>query len=289
MSNTNSRTVLAVDQALAAFQRAGQHYSRDTLDQVLLETVDKAACSLLRDQWTDGFPIAAYSELLATIAALRSVLGYSPTPTAVDVNTWAANLRNASHDKVMGQPAHMHEVQIVEGPHMGAVIALWGSAEAPAADALPGPLYRLELPTECGDSTDMTFGTAYYKRLKQPHPNTGRWEYMLDREKPFPAEGSRPRFLPVPAQDSPAEPEQPEDQGFVYRAIINWTDENGGAHVGHEGPFNAPDQADRQIRFWEGQLRDYDSEDGTTRASGRVEVSPTAWVPYSTDESDDRA
>jgi hypothetical protein len=188
-----------VDLVVNAFSAAGTMLERDVVDLHLLEIVDKAACSLLRDQWKDGFPVAAYTELLTTIAALRSVLGYVPTPTAVDVNTWARGIRNASAE-ASGATRDFHEVRIVEGPHMGILLGVWGPMEPPAPDALTGPIYRLELPTECGDTTDMQFGTAYYKRLKRPQPNTGQWEYMLDREQPFPAEGSRPRFLPVPDQ-----------------------------------------------------------------------------------------
>ncbi|MFJ4084919.1 hypothetical protein ACIP2Z_39000 [Streptomyces iakyrus] len=188
-----------VDQVINTFAAAGTILERDVVDLHLLETVDKAACSLLRDQWTDNFPIAAYTELLTTIAALRSVLGYAPTPTPRDVNAWAQGVRDASAE-ASGLNRDFHEVQIVEGPHRGALLGVWGPKEAPAPDALPGPIYRLELATECGDSTDMTFGTAFYKRLKRPHPNSGRWEYMLDREQPFPAEGSRPHFLPMPDQ-----------------------------------------------------------------------------------------
>jgi len=188
-----------VDKVINAFAAAGTILERDVVDLHLLETVDKAACSLLWDQWTDGFPVAAYSELLATIAALRNILGYSPTPTAVEVNTWARNLRDASAES-SGEDKELHEVRIVEGPHMGVLLGVWGPKTPHEPDTLAGPVLMLELPTERGDSKDMEFGTAYYRRLKRPHPNSGRWEYMLDRKRPFPAEGSRPHFLPVAAQ-----------------------------------------------------------------------------------------
>ncbi|QOV40186.1 hypothetical protein IM697_18365 [Streptomyces ferrugineus] len=185
-----------VDKVINAYALNGTVLDRDVVDLHLAEAADKAACSLLRDQWTDGFPVAAYSELLATIAALRSVLGYSPTPTAVDVNTWARNLRDASAE-ASGNDKDFHEVRIVEGPHMGVLLGVWGPKTPQEPDTLAGPLL---MPTEVGDSKNMEFGTAYYRRLKWPEPNTGRWEYMLDRKRPFPAAGSRPRFLPVPAQ-----------------------------------------------------------------------------------------
>lgn len=186
-----------VDQVINAYSAAGTLLARDVVDLHLLETVDKAACSLLRDQWTEGFPVAAYTELLTAIAALRSILGYSPTPIARDVNTWARSVREASAE-ASGADRAIHEVQFVEGPHKGALLGVWGPKDSPASDALAGPVYRLELATESGDSTDMGFGTAFYQRLKRPNPQTGVWEYMLDREKPFPAEGARPRFLPLP-------------------------------------------------------------------------------------------
>lgn len=188
-----------VDLVINAFAAAGTLLERDVVDLHLLETVDKAACSLLRDQWTDGFPVAAYSELLATIAALRSVLGYSPTPTAVEVNDWARNLRDASAE-ASGDDKELHEIRIVEGPYMGVLLGMWGPKTPQEPDTLAGPLLMLELSTELGGSKDMEFGTAYYRRLKRPHPSSGQWEYMLDRKRPFPAEGSRPHFLPVADQ-----------------------------------------------------------------------------------------
>lgn len=188
-----------VDKVINAFAAANTLLDRDTVDLHLLETVDKAACSLLRDQWTDGFPVAAYSELLTTIAALRSLLGYSPTPTAAEVNTWARNLRDTSAE-ASGDDKDFHEVRIVEGPHMGVLLGVWGPKAPQEPGALAGPLLLLELPTEVGDSKDMELGTAYYRRLKQPQPNTGQWEYMLDRKRPFPSAGSRPHFLPVADQ-----------------------------------------------------------------------------------------
>ncbi|GAA5070805.1 hypothetical protein [Streptomyces similanensis] len=185
-----------VDLTRAAFEHSGTHLGRDVVDLHLLEIVDKAACSLLRDQWTDGFPVAAYTELLTTIAALRSVLGYAPTPTARDVNAWALGLRRASAEAA-GADRDIHEVRICEGPHTGIVLGLYGPKAPQALNALPGPPLVLELPTERGDSTDMEYGTAYYQRLRQPGPDTGQWEYILDRGHDFPAGGSRPRFLPT--------------------------------------------------------------------------------------------
>ncbi|MFB8120537.1 hypothetical protein ACFQ6U_13860 [Streptomyces sp. NPDC056465] len=182
-----------VDLVRAAHARSGTHLDRDVVDLHLAETADKAACSLLRDQWTDGFPIAAYTELLTMVAAVRSILDYFPTPTATEVNTWARSLRDAS--MVEGDHQELHEVRLCEGPHRGVVIALWGPKAPQEPDTRPGPPLALELPTERGDSTNLEYGTAYYKRLKEPNPRSSRWEYILDRGRPFPAEGSRPHLL----------------------------------------------------------------------------------------------
>ncbi|MER7952069.1 hypothetical protein ABTY59_32225 [Streptomyces sp. NPDC096079] len=192
---THVPPALPIDLTIDAYARSGTHLGRDVVDLHLMDMADKAACSLLRDQWTDHFPVAAYTELLTTIAALRSVLGFIPTPTATDVNAWARSVRDASA-AVAGPDRDIHEVQIVEGPHQGARLGLWGPRAPQAPDTLVGPLLTLELITERGDSTDLEIGVARYRRLKQPHPGTGQWEYMLDRDHPFPAAGSRPHFLP---------------------------------------------------------------------------------------------
>ncbi|MGY1502950.1 hypothetical protein ACW4TU_41350 [Streptomyces sp. QTS52] len=186
-----------VDKVINAYAFNGTELAPDVVDLHLAEAVDKAACSLLRDQWKDGFPVAAYSELLSAIAALRSLLGYAPTPTARDVHDWARALRDISHEAVRGVPADLHEVSIVEGPHRGVALALWGPKESQATDALPGPPLTLELPIVHGDSVTLEHDTAFYSRLKRPNLNSGQWEFWLDRSHEFPAEGSRPHMLPI--------------------------------------------------------------------------------------------
>ncbi|CAM5236767.1 hypothetical protein [Streptomyces griseomycini] len=185
-----------LDLVRGAYARSGTLLDRDVVDLHLLEAADKAACSLLRDQWTDGFPVAAYSELLSTIAALRSILGYSPTPTARDANTWARRVGHASKEAA-GDDADFYEVQIIDGPHKGIILPLWGPKMPQTPDALAGPPLTLELPIERGDSTDMEYGSAYYRRCTKPRPTTMQWDYQIDRERPFPAEGSRPSMLPA--------------------------------------------------------------------------------------------
>ncbi|MFJ4988778.1 hypothetical protein ACIP9H_33880 [Streptomyces sp. NPDC088732] len=190
-----------VRQTLAAFERGNHYVGPDALDIHLADIVDQAACSLLRDQWKDDFPVAAYGALLQTIAALRAVLGYAPSPTAVDVNDWARSIRDASKEAVAGQPADIHEVQITEGPHRGVVLALWGPKTATPA-SLAGPQLTLELPIVRGSSDNLEFGTAYYVRAKRPpHPESPQlWRYTLDRVREAPAEGMRPH-IPVPGTE----------------------------------------------------------------------------------------
>lgn len=183
-----------VDLTIDAYERSGTHLGHDVVDLHLLDRADKAACSLLRDEWTDGYPVAAYSELLTTIAALRRVLGFIPSPTARDVHTWARGVRETSATAA-GPDRDVHEVQIVEGPHRGVRLVLWGPRAPQATDTAAGPLLTLDLVTERGDSTDLEVGVARYRRLKQPNSDTGQWEYMLDRDHPFPPPGSRPHFL----------------------------------------------------------------------------------------------
>ncbi|MGW0469038.1 hypothetical protein ACWDX6_27845 [Streptomyces sp. NPDC003027] len=149
----------------------------------------------------DGTPIAPNGTCQRLVnlrrAAFRSVLGYSPTPTAFDVNAWARGVREASAVQA-GDDRDFHEVRIVEGPHQGAQLRVWGPRTPQAPDSVRGPLLSLTLPTERGDSTDMEFGTAYYRRLKLRGPRTGQWKYMLDRDHSFPGGGSGPRMLPAP-------------------------------------------------------------------------------------------
>jgi hypothetical protein len=183
-----------VDQVVDAYERSGTHLEREDVDLYLLEQADKAACSLLRDQWTADFPIAAYTGLLSTIAALRSVLGYSPTPTPCDVRAWARSVADATGEAA-GEAKVFHEIEIVEGPYRGVLLPVWGPEDPQAPDTLAGPPLTLELPTERGDSTGLEYGTAYYRRLKRPNPTTKQWEYLLDRGHPFPAESARPHML----------------------------------------------------------------------------------------------
>ncbi|NML55132.1 hypothetical protein HHL19_35610 [Streptomyces sp. R302] len=189
-----------LDLVRSSYARSGTHLDTDLIDLQLLGTADKAACSLLRDQWIDGFPVAGYTELLTTIASLRALLGFTPTPTAVDVSTWALNVRDASA-VASGDDRDFHIAVFAEGPHRGVQMVLWGPRAPQAPGALPGPVLSLELATEWGDSTDMQFGTAYYRRAKRPNPFTGQWEYQLDRDHPFPAAGARPCFLRTPHED----------------------------------------------------------------------------------------
>ncbi|GGN89645.1 hypothetical protein GCM10011579_084750 [Streptomyces albiflavescens] len=92
----------SVDTVISAFARSGTLLDRDGVDVHLAELDDKAACSLLRDRWKDDFPVAAYGELLCTVAALRGLLGYSPTPTSVEVFDWARELKRKAAEAIDG-------------------------------------------------------------------------------------------------------------------------------------------------------------------------------------------
>ncbi|MFJ2745221.1 hypothetical protein ACIO3O_36815 [Streptomyces sp. NPDC087440] len=72
-------------QVLAAFARSGYHLDAEVLDEHLAEIAEKAAGSLVRDQWKPDFPAAAYCDLLTAVAALRDVLGFDPSCTAVEL------------------------------------------------------------------------------------------------------------------------------------------------------------------------------------------------------------
>ncbi|MFE2467649.1 hypothetical protein [Streptomyces mirabilis] len=53
-----------------------------------VEIAKQAAGALLRDRHRRDFPHAVNDGLLTTVAALRDVLGYSPTPTTAEVKAW---------------------------------------------------------------------------------------------------------------------------------------------------------------------------------------------------------
>ncbi|MFD4795029.1 hypothetical protein [Streptomyces anulatus] len=184
-----------VDLTRAAYERSNVYLDRDVVDIHLAEVADQAACSLLRDRWKHDFPVAAYTELLATVSALRSILGYAQSPTAGDVSAWARRLWESSA-AAAGDDKDFHEVQIHGGPYNEVVVVLWGPKTPQAPGMLVGPPLTLELATERGDSENLEYGTVHYKRLnRRPAQAGAQWEYWLDSEYPRPAEGARPHML----------------------------------------------------------------------------------------------
>ncbi|MFI1532090.1 hypothetical protein [Streptomyces griseus] len=190
-----------VDLTRAAYERSNVHLDRDVVDIHLAEVADQAACSLLRDRWKHDFPVAAYTELLATVSALRSILGYAQSPTASDVSAWARRLWESSA-AAAGDDKEFHEIQLRGGPYNEVVVVLWGPKAPQAPGAPAGPPLTLELATERGDSENLEYGTVHYKRLNRSPSGGARWEYWLDSEHPDPAEGARPHMLA--AQTDPA-------------------------------------------------------------------------------------
>ncbi|MGW4086936.1 hypothetical protein ACWEGS_28290 [Streptomyces sp. NPDC004822] len=150
----------------------GTHLERGDVDIELAEVADKAACSLLRDRWNDDFPIAAYVELLNTIAAFRAVLGFDPTPTAREVTQWSEESGERLGHDVDG-PTSLSFIKFANGPYRGAVLRVPGAADQ-------GPAVALTLPIAWGDTADLGRGEARYKR--DPAADEGLWLYRLDDE-----------------------------------------------------------------------------------------------------------
>ncbi|RZU28287.1 hypothetical protein EV284_6453 [Streptomyces sp. BK022] len=174
--------------AAAAFTRSGTYMDPDVVDSHLLEIADKAACSLLRDRWRDDFPVAAYSELLATIAAFREVLGLDPTPTGVEVFNWAALQKRLAMQKIDGQH-QQYLVQFRNGPFKGAIMPFHGPTGQ-------GPVKTLTLPIAWGDSTERGRGTAIYVRSGDAN-DQHLWPYKLGNQVP---EDARPHIAVVSAR-----------------------------------------------------------------------------------------
>ncbi|MEV8344585.1 hypothetical protein [Streptomyces niveus] len=162
-----------LDLALGAYKRAGTHLTRDDVDIELAEVADKAACSLLRDRWNENFPIAAYVELLTTVAAFRAALGFDPTPTAPEVFQWAEDLGRQLGSEIDG-PTAQSLVRFVNGPYSGAILRVPGATEK-------GPAETLTLPIAWGDTADPGRGKAQYRRAPAVNDEC-LWLYRLDDE-----------------------------------------------------------------------------------------------------------
>ncbi|WP_108934663.1 hypothetical protein [Streptomyces ardesiacus] len=180
----------SLDTVIAAFARGGTLLDRDSVDLHLSEIADKAACSLLRDRWKDDFPVAAYGELLCTVAALRSLLDYSPTPTAVEVFDWAREQKRKTAAALDG-PVEDFVVQFINGPYRGVILTFPGAV----AGLGNGPASLITMPIEWGDDKEHGRGEARYGRRAEP-TSEGLWLYRLAEDVP---EGARPHIT-VPDQ-----------------------------------------------------------------------------------------
>ncbi|MEU3199629.1 hypothetical protein [Streptomyces sp. NPDC006996] len=178
----------SVNTVIAAFARGGTLLDRDGVDEHLAEIADKAACSLLRDRWKDDFPVAAYGKLLCTIAALRGLLGYSPTPTAVEVFDWARQQKQKAAEAIDG-PVQDFVIQFLNGPYSGVILTFPGEMQGPGG----GPGQSLTVPIAWGDDSDPGRGEARYARTEEP-TSEGLWLYRLAEGVP---DGARP-YITVP-------------------------------------------------------------------------------------------
>ncbi|MFB6700213.1 hypothetical protein [Streptomyces rubiginosohelvolus] len=193
-----------VDMTRATYERNPVHLADilegdaadgDLLDLHLSEVATRAACSVLESRWSHNGPNPAHLELLTAVAALRGVLGYAPTPTPADLTAWAGALWANSRRWAGANTAEVF-VEFREGPHRGIALALW-QPQPSGTGSEAGPPLGLGLPTEHGDTQFLEHGTAFYK-LSRHIPAPGeRWSYLLDRNRPFPAPGSRPHLFPA--------------------------------------------------------------------------------------------
>ncbi|MFF8696215.1 hypothetical protein ACF08W_28790 [Streptomyces sp. NPDC015144] len=174
-----------LDLARGVYERGGTYLSRGDVDIELAEVADKAACSLLRDRWDDAFPLAAYTELLTAVAALRAVLGFDPSPTAPEVFAWSLALAERIGEGVE-EPTERSFVSFADGPYRGAVLSVPASLRA-------GPKDVLTVPIEWGDSAERGRGEARYQR-GAALTDEGLWLYRLDGDV---REDARPHIAPA--------------------------------------------------------------------------------------------
>ncbi|MEV0437725.1 RsbRD N-terminal domain-containing protein [Streptomyces spectabilis] len=193
---------LDIVQAARAFARGGEHIDPELLDVHLVEVADKASCSLLRDRFRNDFPHAAYHELLSSVAALRAVLGFSPTPTAREVLDWQDRQRTVYAEAVWG-PKTKYPVVFTDGPYRGVEMALDGPAQAyPSADDplghladgwIAGPPAFISLPIVWGDTNKPGHSSVGYKRGYAPGAD-GLWPFRVRTDDPAPPTGARPHI-----------------------------------------------------------------------------------------------
>ncbi|MEU8540862.1 hypothetical protein AB0C52_12895 [Streptomyces sp. NPDC048717] len=207
MTATLAGTSPAILAAVSAYARGGEQVDPHALDLHLATVAEKAACSLIRDRFRTGFQHAAYHELLSAVAALRSVLGFSPSPTAREVMEWQDQQR-AAHTTAFRSVKRPYAVRFVDGPYRGVEMAIDGPT-VPYPDPvdplgylasgrwIAGPPPFVVFPIVWGDTEHPGHGSVRYWRQDEPDRD-GMWLFHLRTDDPAPPEGARPHIT-VPA------------------------------------------------------------------------------------------
>ncbi|WP_435060465.1 RsbRD N-terminal domain-containing protein [Streptomyces sp. bgisy060] len=206
--NTLTDHLSPVANAAGAYARGGEQIALDAMDLHLADVAENAACSLMRFRFRAGFPHVAYHELLSAVAALRAVLGFSPSPTAREVMAWQDEQR-AVHAAALKAPKKPYPVRFVDGPYRGVEMVLDGpTVEYPSADDplghlassrwIAGPPAFVPLPIVWGDTAWPGHGTVRYRREHGPDRD-GMWMFRMRTDDPAPPEGSRP-YITMPAR-----------------------------------------------------------------------------------------
>ncbi|MEU2385116.1 hypothetical protein ABZ606_10690 [Streptomyces sp. NPDC012461] len=166
----------AVALAVAAWERAGTDLGGRNLDRHLCEIADRGALRLLRDRGGDLPSSAAHGELLTVTAVLRQVLGYSPTPTAMEVAAWALALKQAAAQSLEG-PVREFPICFADGPYRGLVIPYPGHSTG------RGPVMSCLVPVKWYDGPVLRHGEAWYTRADDAGAD-GVWPYRLAEKAP---------------------------------------------------------------------------------------------------------
>ncbi|WP_086824852.1 hypothetical protein [Streptomyces sp. NRRL B-24572] len=203
MNTTLASTPPAILAAASVYARGGEQVAPEVFDLHLADVAENAACSLIRHRFRVGFPHVAYHELLSAVAALRSILGFSPSPTAREVMEWQDQQRIV-HAAAFRAPKTSYAVRFVNGPYRGVEMALDGPTVAYPDPADPlghlatsrwiaGPPAYVVFPIVWGDTAYPGHGTVRYRREDRPDRD-GMWLFRLRTEDPAPPEGARPHI-----------------------------------------------------------------------------------------------
>ncbi|MFB6525219.1 hypothetical protein [Streptomyces sp. NPDC056399] len=208
MSTILASTPPAILAAVTAYARGGEQVAPEVLDLHLADVAENAACSLIRHRFRAGFPHVAYHELLSAVAALRSILDFSPSPTAREVMEWQDQQRIAQAAACRA-PKRPYAVRFVNGPYRGVEMALDGPSVPYPDPADPlghlstsqwiaGPPAFVVFPVVWGDTAYLSHGTVRYRREDRPDRD-GMWLFRLRTDDPAPPEGARPHIT-VPSK-----------------------------------------------------------------------------------------